>query len=352
MELESKLVLLEAGGCTADEARLLAARQWRPGARLPAQTAPRLAERLRASGRRAPSPGLRAFAERSDTFVISADEPVYPPLLAEIPDPPGVLMLRGSPAAAVSGGVAVVGSRRATPNGVRLAERLGRALGEAGVAVISGLAYGIDVAAHRGVLAAGGVGVAVMGCGLASVYPHAHTDVAARLLHRGAWLCELPPSAPPARSHFPRRNRIVSGLARAVVVVEAAERSGSLITARLALEQNREVFAVPGSVFSPVSRGCHRLLRDGAALLEGPEDLIDVLPGLAAGEARADRAERVPEGEDGRAALLALGYDAETFETLARRLAWPALRLRAALTELELDGFVRHVDGRYIRGSG
>ncbi len=362
MDLESKLVLLALGGASAADVELLAAAGW--SARRSAAAPPRnlgrgLRRRLRAlasavgGDARQRAHAALPFCARPDVFCLSADEPVYPPLLRQIPDAPGVLMLRGRPAAAVAPGVAVVGSRNATPAGVRLAECLGEALAEAGVPVISGLAYGIDVAAHRGVVAGGGTGVAVMGRGLESVYPAAHASVAAALLENGgAWLAELLPAVAPRRHHFPRRNRIVSGLAQAVVVVEAAPRSGSLVTARLALEQNRDVFAVPGSVWSEVSRGCHALLRDGAWLLERPDDLFDVLPELGDGRSRRGAATviaREPHDPEAAAVLTALGFDARPFEALRTALDWPAARLRAVLTGLELDGFVRQQSGRYIR---
>lgn len=206
--------------------------------------------------------------------IVLEGAPDYPGLLARIDDPPGLLFVRGAilPADAIA--VAVVGARHATAYGIDVAERLGGSLARAGYTVVSGLARGIDAAAHRGALAAGGRTIAVLGTGVLNVYPPEHADLALEVVRHGALVSESPPRALAHAGAFPQRNRIVSGLALGTVVVEASDRSGALITARLAGEQGREVFAVPGPIDSRMSRGCHALIRDGATLVTGIDDIL------------------------------------------------------------------------------
>ncbi|GIX31664.1 MAG: DNA processing protein DprA [Porticoccaceae bacterium] len=212
--------------------------------------------------------------------ILPLTDPLYPSLLREIPDPPPWLFVRGRPEALSLPQIAIVGSRRASRFGLAQAERFAAQLAAGGFAITSGLAVGIDAAAHRGALRTG-VTVAVLGSGLARIYPRQHRELAEEIVAGGgALVAELPPEAPPLPHHFPRRNRILSGLALGVLVVEAAAQSGSLITARHALEQGREVFAVPGSLHNPLSRGCHRLIREGAVLVECAADLVAELGGL------------------------------------------------------------------------
>ena len=203
--------------------------------------------------------------------------PTYPALLREIVDPPIVLWLVGAAACLSEPAVAIVGSRRATPAGIAVARRIGRGLAEAGLVVVSGLARGIDGAAHQGALDAGGRTVAILGCGADVVYPPEHASLAKRVAEAGALVSEFPPCTPPLPRHFPLRNRIISGLSRAVVVIEASDRSGSLITARAALDQGRDVLAVPGNVASGRYSGCHALIKDGAPLVETVEDVLNEL---------------------------------------------------------------------------
>lgn len=209
--------------------------------------------------------------------IVLEGQPGYPGLLARIADPPGLLFVRGafSPCDALA--VAIVGSRHATDYGLRVAEQLGSGLARAGYTVVSGLARGIDAAAHRGALAAGGRTIAVLGSGVLAVYPPEHDDLADDVIAHGALVSEVPPFAEPHAAAFPQRNRIVSGLCLGTVVVQASDRSGALITARLAAEQGREVFAVPGPVDCRLSRGCHDLLRDGATLVGGVDDILGEL---------------------------------------------------------------------------
>jgi DNA processing protein len=201
----------------------------------------------------------------------------YPPLLSRIDDPPGLLFVRGRLAPRDALAVAIVGARHATAYGQKVARQLAAALARAGYTVVSGLARGIDAAAHRGALEAGGRTIAVLGSGVLSIYPPEHGDLARQVIDAGAVISELPPLAEPMPGTFPQRNRIVSGLSLGVVVVQAADRSGALITARLAGEQGREVFAVPGAIDCRMSRGCHRLLRDGAKLVESVDDVLEEL---------------------------------------------------------------------------
>jgi DNA processing protein len=200
----------------------------------------------------------------------------YPPLLAKIPDPPPLLWVRGSAPLLSLPAVAVVGSRAASSYGLQVAHEFGAGLAETGVTVVSGLARGVDSSAHRGALSRGTT-AAVFGCGANVIYPREHAALAAKIAERGVIVSELPPGAAPRQHHFPRRNRLISGLSLAVVVVEASTRSGSLQTARLALEQGREVMAVPGNVLGERNRGCHGLLRDGAMLVEKVSDILDEL---------------------------------------------------------------------------
>lgn len=201
----------------------------------------------------------------------------YPPLLSRIDDPPGLLFVRGAILPQDSLSVAIVGARHATAYGLKVAEQLGASLARAGYTVVSGLARGIDAAAHRGALEAGGRTLAVLGSGVLNIYPPEHVDLAREVIDAGALISELPPLTDPTTGTFPQRNRIVSGISLGVVVVQAAERSGALITARLAAEQGREIFAVPGAIDCRMSRGCHGLIRDGAKLIESVDDVLEEL---------------------------------------------------------------------------
>ena len=297
-------------------------------------------------------PDLRACAARlldrgvrTGVTAVSWTDPAYPPQLAEIDDPPAVLWVRGDPLPLSSPAVAVVGSRTGTPYACAVAEHLAAGLADRGVAVISGLARGVDAAAHRGALAGGGPTVAVLGSGVDVVYPPEHASLADAVVGQGALVSELGPGAPPLRHHFPRRNRILSGLSRAVVVVEATVRSGSLITARLAAEQGREVMAVPGNVLSGRSRGAHRLIRDGARIVETADDILEEIGfgRTAAGAAAA------PAAVDPVLARMEPGDPCDV-DTLAQQsgLAPPALLTH--LTELELRGSVARIGpGRFVR---
>jgi DNA processing protein len=289
---------------------------------------------------------------------IARDEAEYPASLAGAPTAPSALWVRGAVIPADGLAVALVGSRRATGYGLEVAERLARDLASRGVTIVSGLARGIDAAAHRGALAAGGRTIAVLGCGVDRVYPPEHGRLAGEIERSGAVVSELPPGTPPLPHHFPARNRIIAGLALGVVVVEAAERSGSLITAGWAGELGREVMAVPGRATSPESRGTNRLIQDGAALVLDWQDVVDQLPlgwrERVTAREMARPPEPAPAGSPERERVLALiGHDAVTMDDVIERTGIASGRAAALLLELELAGRVRQLEGkRFVRAVG
>jgi len=276
---------------------------------------------------------------------VSWCHPDYPLLLKHIFDPPAVLFMRGGLRKFARPCIAVVGSRRATGTGLAIAARLGAELAGAGCVVVSGLALGIDAAAHRGALAAGGLTVAVGACGAEIVYPKKHLALAQQIAETGALVTEFAPGTKPAPGNFPKRNRVISGLCHGVVVVEAAARSGSLITARLALEQGREVFAVPGSVLNPLAQGCHELLRDGAQLIDRAEQILtEIAPQLAPTCVQELLTEDVPAGVQGKllTQLRAAPCDIETLVAITGLDVTVVLR---AVQELQLAGFAQSGGG-------
>jgi len=292
----------------------------------------------------------RAEAERAlqrhpqDSAFITILDEGYPDLLRTLADPPLVLWVRGSLEALFATCVGVVGSRDATPASLAIARKLGRELSDAGVTVVSGLAFGVDAAAHLGALDGSGQTIAVLGSGLADVYPRKHRDLARRVQERGAVVTELPPDAEPLPSHFPLRNRIISGLSRAVVVVEAGEHSGSLITARMATEQNRSVMAVPGGPLSGRHRGCHSLLKDGARLVETVEDILDEIRWQSASGSKKDANPlEISELE----ANMAMG-ESYSVDELVVRTGRIAGDLVAELAVLELGGRVTRTPGGHF----
>jgi DNA processing protein len=240
-----------------------------------ARLGPKLAQEIPSHATSTAADDVLDLCAARDVDIILEGQSRYPGLLSRIDDPPGLLFVRGQMQPADSLAVAIVGARHATAYGIRAAEQLAGGLARAGYTVVSGLARGIDAAAHRGALKAGGRTLAVLGSGVLSIYPPEHEDLADEVIANGAILSELPPRCEPNQATFPQRNRIVSGLSLGVVVVQASERSGALITARLAGEQGREVFAVPGPIDCRVSRGCHALIRDGAKLVESVDDVLE-----------------------------------------------------------------------------
>ncbi len=300
---------------------------------------PRLAAPRRLNDARAAGQAAVAAARAADLTVLPWPDPRYPTWLSEIPDPPPVLWLRGDPAALETRAVAVVGSRAGSPYARDVARELGSGLASRGVTVVSGLARGVDAAAHQGALAVDGCTVAVLGSAVDIVYPPEHTGLASEIVRRGALVSELLPGTTPRPAHFPRRNRLISGLSRAVVVVEASERSGSLITARLAAEQGREVMAVPGNVLSGRNRGAHALLKDGAKLVEDVDDILDEIQmGGGCGPASSDAA------IDPVLRLLVRG-DSYDLDQLIALSGLDGPTLLPLLLDLELNGHVRRGDG-------
>lgn len=276
----------------------------------------------------------------------------YPASLLEMVDPPLMLYVVGAPAfelTQVGHGIGVVGSRNPTPQGESNARAFARALGEAGLPVVSGLALGVDGAAHQGALDAAGdmprlATVAVVGTGLDRVYPARHRTLAHRIALQGLIVSEFPLGTPPLHPNFPKRNRIIAGLTRGTLVVEAALKSGSLITARLASEQGKDVFAIPGSIHSPQSRGCHALIRQGAKLVESVNDILEELtPSSAAAAIDESTDDDAHAPED--ALTAALGFDPVSIDALSARTGYGAAELQAQLLELELDGRVARLPG-------
>ena len=274
----------------------------------------------------------------------------YPAPLLATADPPLLLWLAGRRARLQDAALAIVGSRNPTAQGRDNARAFARALAEAGQTIVSGLALGVDAAAHEGALAAGqGATIAVLGTGLDQRYPRRNAALGERIAAEGGLLVsEYALGMPVLPANFPRRNRIIAGLSQGCLVVEAALESGSLITARLAVEAGREVFAIPGSIHSPQSRGCHALIRQGAKLVETAQDVLEELaPGQRLPEPAAPEA---PEPATGPQALLdAMGYDPVSLDALQARSGWPAAELSAALLELELDGQVARLAGQLFQ---
>jgi len=279
------------------------------------------------------------WAEQPGRSVVTLADPDYPQQLLQIPDPPVLLYVRGDMRLLGAASLAIVGSRNATHQGVANAEAFARTLSEAGLTIVSGLALGIDAAAHRGGLDGRGSTIAVLGCGADIVYPMGNETLFEQIAADGAIASEFPLGTPPSRENFPRRNRLISGLARGCLVVEAAFASGSLITARLAAEQGREVFAIPGSIHSPLSKGCHALIKQGAKLVESAKDVLEEL-GLAALPSAGRNSSGVSDGF-----LQHMGYDPCTIDALARRTGLTAEAISAMLLTLELEGKVSSLPG-------
>jgi DNA processing protein len=281
-----------------------------------------------------------------DRHVLSLGDAAWPALLLQTADPPLMLYVQGRVEALSAPSLAVVGSRKPTAQGLDNARAFAAGLGQRGCAIVSGLALGIDAAAHEGALASGAQTIAVVGTGLDRCYPARHAALAQRIAAQGALVSEYAPGTPPLAENFPQRNRIIAALSRGTLVVEAALRSGSLITARLALEAGRDVYAIPGSIHAAQSRGCHLLIKQGAKLVESPEDVLEELQG-AGGAAQAsllDGASEAPAATED-ALLQALGHDPVTLDALMARTGWPAAELSVRLLDLELEGRVARLPG-------
>lgn len=303
-----------------------------------------------------------AWLDEAGASMLAWDDEDYPPQLRAIDRPPPVLFVLGDPAVLWLPQLAIVGSRNATRGGLENARAFSRSLTRAGLVVTSGLALGVDGMAHRAALDAGGYTVAVAATGLDRVYPARHRELAREIVARGAIVSEFPPGVEPRAGHFPARNRIIAGLSVGTLVVEAGVTSGSLITARLAMEQNRDVFAIPGSIHNPLAKGCHRLIKDGAKLVETGEDLLGELDvavrrqidvGRSRLEMAADEAaEPVSQVRDPEYAKLldAMGFDPVTLDQLVESTGLTVEAVSSMLLILELDGMVESgPGGRYCR---
>jgi DNA processing protein len=298
---------------------------------------------------------FEAAAAACGAQIIAIDDERYPPLLREIHDPPPLLYVRGDPSLLREAQLAVVGSRRASPAGLRAAELLSGQLASAGLHICSGLALGIDGAAHLGALAAGGKSIAVMATGIDKVYPLRHRELAGELEQRGCLVTEFPPGTPPRRENFPQRNRIISGLSLGALVVEAALPSGSLITAGTALQQGREVFTLPWSIFHKGGEGCLHLIRDGAKMVQTIDDVLEELGPLyalqqdlfAPAQGNDGQIEGLP---DGLQPLLELvGFELTTVDQLLQVSTRPVAQVLADLSALEMAGLIVRGAGGYIR---
>lgn len=313
------------------------------------------------------SPRIRDWLARPGHRIIGWHDPDYPALLRRIPSPPLALFVAGDANLLWHPSVAVVGSRLPSAGGRDNARDFAAALSDAGFAVCSGLASGIDAAAHEATLATGGATIAVLGSGVDIPYPRAHADLHARIAGHGVVVSEHPPGASARREHFPSRNRIIAGLSLGTLVIEAAERSGALITARMAAESGREVFAIPGSIHNPMSRGCHRLISEGAGLVQTAGDVLATLGPVAhalgdalrgrlhapiqeTGNRRRD-ADIVTAGNDPDYQRLwsALGHDPSPMDSLVVRTGLTAAELSSMLLVMELEGRVACEHGRYSR---
>ncbi|MEH6388047.1 DNA-processing protein DprA [Pseudomonas profundi] len=290
-----------------------------------------------------------AWLEAPGCHLLYRESPDYPPLLREIADPPPVLFVRGNPLLLKDPQLAMVGTRHPGPHGAATARAFARSFTESGLVVTSGMALGIDGACHQGALDVSGQTIAVWGTGLDNCYPKRHRRLADDILaNGGALVSELAPAMGPHASQFPRRNRIISGLSLGTLVVEASLNSGSLITARLALEQNREVFAMPGSIHNTQARGCHRLLRDGATLVETVQDVLDVLR-VPLTAALAEPATRNGTSETDHPLDKWLSHEPVSADWLSQHSGLPVQQVLQGLLELELEGFVQQTPHGYSR---
>ncbi|AZP12190.1 DNA-processing protein DprA [Undibacterium parvum] len=292
----------------------------------------------------------RAWCQQAGNQVLTLIDAEYPPALLEIPDPPILIYVKGRSALLTAPSIAVVGSRNATAQGLSHAEKFSEALSHAGLTISSGLAAGIDAAAHQGGLRGIGSTIAVIGTGADIVYPARNRNLAHLIANEGCIISEYALGMPAIAANFPRRNRLISGLAKGVLVIEAAAQSGSLITARMAAEQGRDVFAIPGSIHSPLSKGCHQLIKQGAKLVDAAQDILDelrVLPMMSATSVIQTELVLDPAAKD--PLLLALGYDPVHIDTLLARTTYDIASLSAQLLERELAGQIESLHGGMYR---
>ena len=296
-----------------------------------------------------------AWLEADNRYLLTIDDQRYPALLREISDPPPLLYVQGDVSLLSQWQLAIVGSRNPSASGRQTAFDFSRYLASGGLTITSGLAAGIDGAAHQGALAAGGKTIAVVATGLDRVYPAKHRELAHQIAEQGVIVSEFPLGTSPRAELFPRRNRIISGLSLGTLIVEAALKSGSLITARMAMEQAREVFAIPGSIHNPLARGCHQLIREGAKLVETADDILEelgALAGVSAPESESPAEEKVSHKKDGDYQILfeTLGFDPIPIDKLIENSGLTADAVSSMLLLLELEGEVESLPGgRYVR---
>lgn len=299
------------------------------------------------------------WLEQADNHhLICLSDPLYPPLLQQIYDPPSILFVKGQVNGLLPPSIAIVGSRNMSLHGADTAASLARGLSCSGFSITSGMAAGIDGAAHKAVVANNGVTLAVLGCGVDVVYPKRHKSLYDNIQQDGCIISEFWPKVSPVAGHFPKRNRIVSGLSLGTVVVEAARKSGSLITARLAMEQNREVFAVPGSTVAGYHQGCHDLIKNGAKLVEDAADIIEELGCLSEyhlvqlhhrHHIQASEMSNLPFPSQLASLLTSVGYETTTVDAVVEHSGKPIDLVLVELLELELQGWVAVVPGGYVR---
>lgn len=295
-----------------------------------------------------------AWLEKNNGRMIALENEEYPVLLREIHDSPLVLYILGNVNALTQSQIAMVGSRHPSATGKELAHQFARELAAAGLVITSGLALGIDAASHEGALAGSGKTIAVLGTGLKYIYPKNHQKLAQDIIkNEGALISEFPLDTPPKATNFPMRNRVISGLSLGVLVIEAAVRSGSLITARSALEQNREVFAIPGSIHNPMARGCHQLIRQGAKLVETAEDVLEEI-NLSIKQTKVrlpakSNQEPIDLDPIHQRVLAQIGYEVTALDVIILRTGLTAAEVCSMLLPLELEGYVQSVRGGYIR---
>lgn len=358
-ELAAWLRLLETPGIGLQTARRLLAAAGSPQAvfELPAGALAEIIHSTQRASLLQPPEALTDLIERTWDWlaadptheILTLGDPDYPACLLQTADPPLLLYLRGRRELLGAAAIAIVGSRNPTPQGSDNARAFAQALAQAGLCIVSGLALGVDAAAHEGALKAGGRTIAVVGTGLEQNYPRRNHALAERIAIEGLLVSEYSLGTPVLGPNFPRRNRLIAGLSQGCLVVEAAVQSGSLITARLAVEAGREVFAIPGSIHSPQAKGCHALIRQGAKLVESAEHVLEELRPMSATPPAADAPTEAVLPAPQQRVLEAMGFDPISLDTLMARGGWDAADLSAQLLELELDGQVGRLAGQLFQ---